>query len=159
MVRSVIPKISKAGRKFAVMTLEDFTGSIEVLLWSDVYEKALEMEGGLEPGVFVAVRANIREDDRTSAKSVAAQGVEPLGGKRRKSRAGDQGPLNITVSPLRHTRKNLEQIRDILRRYPGRSKVNLTIKDSLGHSQILELDEQFRVNRCRELETELSMYN
>lgn len=36
MVRSVIPKISKAGRKFAILTLEDFTGSIEVLLWSDV---------------------------------------------------------------------------------------------------------------------------
>ena len=28
-----------------------------------------------------------------------------------------------------------------------------------GHSQILELDERFRVNRCPELETELSMYN
>ena len=159
MVRSIIPKISKAGRKFAILTLEDFTGSIEVLLWSDVYEKALEMEGGLEPGVFVSVRANIREDDRTSAKSVAAQSVDPLGGRRRKSKAGDQGPLNIIVSPLRHTRKNLEQIRDILKRYPGRSKVNLTIKDSLGHSQILELDERFRVNRCPELETELSMYN
>ena len=39
MVRSVTPKISKAGRKFAILTLEDFTGSIEVLLWSDVYEK------------------------------------------------------------------------------------------------------------------------
>lgn len=90
MVRSVIPKISKAGRKFAILTLEDFTGSIEVLLWSDVYEKALEMEGGLEPGVFVSVRANIREDDRTSAKSVAAQSVDPLGGRRRKSKAGDQ---------------------------------------------------------------------
>lgn len=74
MVRSVIPKISKAGRKFAILTLEDFTGSVEVLLWSDVYEKALEMEGGLEPGVFVAVRANIREDDRTSSKSVGRPG-------------------------------------------------------------------------------------
>ena len=90
---------------------------------------------------------------------MAAQSVDPLGGRRRKSKAGDQGPLNIIVSPLRHTRKNLEQIRDILKRYPGRSKVNLTIKDSLGHSQILELDERFRVNRCPELETELSMYN
>ena len=159
MVRSVTPKISKAGRKFAILTLEDFTGSIEVLLWSDVYEKAQEMEGGLEPGVFVSMRANIREDDRTSSKSVAAQSIDPLGGKKRKSKSGDQGPLNIIVSPLRHTRKNLEQIRDILKRYPGRSKVNLTIKDSLGHSQILELDERFRVNRCPELETELSMYN
>lgn len=44
MVRSVTPKISKAGRKFAILTLEDFTGSIEVLLWSDVYEKTQEME-------------------------------------------------------------------------------------------------------------------
>ena len=159
MVRSVIPKISKAGRKFAILTLEDFTGSVEVLLWSDVYEKALEMEGGLEPGVFVAVRANIREDDRTSSKSVAAQGIDPLGGKRRRAKSGDQGPLNIIVSPLRHTRENLEHIRNILKKYPGRSKVNLTIKDSLGHSRILELDEQFRVNRCAALETELSMYN
>lgn len=158
MVRSVTPKISKSGRKFAILMLEDFTGSVEVLLWADVYEKALAMEGGLDSGVFVAVRANIREDDRTSAKSVAAQGLEPLGGKKRRARA-DDAPLNIIVSPLRHTRDNLEQIRDILKKYPGRAKVNLTIKDSLGHSQILELDESYRVHRCYALDMELSMYD
>ncbi len=91
MVRSVTPKISKAGRKFAILTLEDFTGSIEVLLWSDVYEKAQEMEGGLEPGVFVSVRANIREDDRTSSKSVAAQSIDPLEAKSANPNPGIRG--------------------------------------------------------------------
>lgn len=158
MVRSIVPKISKAGRKFAILTLEDFTGSVEILLWADVYEKALAMEGGLDPGVFVSVRVNIREDDRTSSKSVAAQGVDPIGGRKRRT-SENQGPLNIIVSPLRHNRKNLEQIRTILKKYPGRSVVHLTIKDSLGHSQVLELDESFRVQRCPALETELSMYS
>ena len=154
---TIDPHFSAGERLVSLLKGKKLPGKV----FTDAYflKKAQEMEGGLEPGVFVSVRANIREDDRTSSKSVAAQSIDPLGGKKRKSKSGDQGPLNIIVSPLRHTRKNLEQIRDILKRYPGRSKVNLTIKDSLGHSQILELDERFRVNRCPELETELSMYN
>ena len=110
-------------------------------------------------GALGTARVAASEAETGCRKKSERGGSDPLGGRRRKSKAGDQGPLNIIVSPLRHTRKNLEQIRDILKRYPGRSKVNLTIKDSLGHSQILELDERFRVNRCPELETELSMYN
>ncbi|MFR4416726.1 MAG: hypothetical protein ACLT8E_04735 [Akkermansia sp.] len=93
------------------------------------------MEGGLEPGVFVSVRANIREDDRTSAKSVAAQSVDPLGGEAQVQGRGP-GPLNIIVSPAPHEEKSGADTGHP-ERYPGRSKVNLTIKDSLGHSQIL----------------------
>ncbi len=158
MVRSVLPKLSKAGKKFAILTLEDFTGSVEILLWSETYEKAMAIEGGLEPGVFVTLKVGIQEDDRTASKRVAANSVEPLTGRKQKVK-NDQAPLTVVVSPIRHTKDNLLQIRDILAKYPGKSKVHLSIKNSLGHSVLLEMDDRYKVRNCKQLQDELSMYN
>ena len=83
---------------------------------------------------FVSVRANIREDDRTSSKAWLPRALTHLEAKAQIQIRGS-GASEYHCQSLRHTRKNLEQIRDILKRYPGRSKVNLTIKDSLGHSK------------------------
>ncbi len=156
MVRSFVQKMSKAGNKIGILTLEDFTGSVEILLWKEAVEKAVA--AGIEPGCFATVRAGVRMDDR-SGICVSAQSIEPLGVRKRKGKNGDDAPLNITLCPLRHTEADLDHIRDILTKYPGRGVVHLTIKDSLGHSQIIELDERYRVERCPELEKELSMYD
>ena len=37
MIRLVTVKLSKSGQKFAILTLEDFTGSAEALLWGDAF--------------------------------------------------------------------------------------------------------------------------
>ena len=63
------------------------------------------------------------------------------------------------MSPTRHDYGDLENLRDILTRYPGSSPVILTVKDTLGHLAQLELGERFRIRKCPELDAELSIYN
>lgn len=157
MIRSIVPKMSKSGKKFAVMTLEDFTGVIEVLLWSETYEKVKDADPPIEPGSFISMRANIQEDDRTGGKRVAAQAVELLG-SRKKTGAGNQ-PLTITMSPTRHDMSALKHVQSILGKYPGKSPVYINIKDTLGHSVLLELGERFKVERCPNLAAELSLFD
>ncbi len=156
MVRSFTRKVSKAGNKFAILALEDFTGTVEMMLFRETMDKAVEL--GIEPGQFVAVRAGVRSDDRGGV-SVSGHAIEPLATRKKKGKSAEAEPLNIILCPLRHTEKDLDHIRDILKKYPGRAKVHMTIKDSLGHSQIIELDESYRVERCPALELELSMYD
>lgn len=158
MVRAIEPKMSKAGRRFAIMTVEDFTGSVEMLLWAENYEKLQALDPPVRPGCFVSVRSSIQLDDRTGGKKVAAQSVELLQSRKRKGDANNS-LLTVTMSPTRHDAEDLEHLKQILSRYPGRSKVMLSIKDSLGHSALLELDERFKVDRCPALEAELSMYD
>lgn len=157
MVRSIEPKMSKAGKRFAIMTLEDFTGSVEMLLWAENYEKLQAMQPPIVPGSFVTVRASVQLDDRTGGKKVAAQAVEPLQSRRRGGASNDV--LTVHMSPLRHDADDIRHVRDILERYPGRSKVMLSIKDSLGHTALLELGERYKVERCPALMAELSMYD
>ena len=158
MVRSIVPKMSKSGKKFAILTLEDFTGITEVLLWSETYEKVCAFDPPLEPGAFVSMRVNIQEDDRTGGKRVAAQGVELIE-SRKKSASSKSQPLTITMSPARHDREALQHVRTILKKYPGKSPVYVNIKNTLGNSVLLELGENLKVERCPDLAAELSMFD
>lgn len=158
MLRSLEPKVSKKGNRFAIMTIEDFTGRVEVLVWSDTCEKIKAMEPPLLPGSFISVRVSIQEDDRTGAKKVAASSVELIKSKKRNGNGRDTS-LIVSLSSVRHDESDLENLKSILLKYPGRSKVLLSIKNSLGKSALLELGEYFKVERTPALEMELSIYD
>ncbi|MEG2810610.1 MAG: DNA polymerase III subunit alpha, partial [Akkermansia sp.] len=133
MVRSVVPKVSKAGKKFAIMTIEDFTGVVEMLVWSETYEKMQAMDPPVESGCFIKARVNIQEDDRTGSKRVAAQAIESLVSRKKKI-SHESIPLTIIMSPTRHDKTDIAHVKDILKRYPGKSVVHIAIKDTLGNS-------------------------
>lgn len=158
MVRSVVPKVSKAGKKFAIMTIEDFTGVVEMLVWSETYEKMQAMDPPVESGCFIKARVNIQEDDRTGSKRVAAQAIESLVSRKKKI-SHESIPLTIIMSPTRHDKTDIAHVKDILKRYPGKSVVHIAIKDTLGNSALLELDESLKVFQCPNLEAELSIYD
>ncbi|MEG0024623.1 MAG: DNA polymerase III subunit alpha [Akkermansia sp.] len=158
MVRSIVPKVSKAGKKFAIMTIEDFTGIVEMLVWSETYEKMQAMDPPVESGCFIKARVNIQEDDRTGSKRVAAQAIEFLV-SRKKMISHKSIPFTIIMSPTRHDKTDIAHVKDILKRYPGKSVVHIAIKDTLGNSALLELDESLKVFQCPNLEAELSIYD
>ncbi len=162
MVRTLVTKTSKSGRKFAIMTLEDFTGAVEVLVWGDTYEKMLALDTPIEIGNFIKMRAKLSLDDRTGTVKVSANSIELFKMRKRSTRenaTNSVNPLNVVMTSSRHDFGDLEHLRNILQKYPGPTPIHLTIKDTLGHMAQLELGERFRVKKCPELEAELSIYN
>ncbi len=159
MLRSVSIKVSKNGSKFAILTVEDFTGSTEAMLWSDNYTKALEVEGLLQAGSFVKFRATLREDERTGGKSVSARGLELLdsGAKKRKGKAPSF--YEIVLNTARHNGDDLELIKGILLEHPGRVPVHITFRNSLGNRASIELGERYRVTPSPQLDELLSLYS
>lgn len=158
MLRAVNIKVSKSGQKFAIITVEDFTGSTEALLWGDSFTKAMEQEGLLAAGNFVQFRARISEDEKTGGKKVSANGLEQIGSGT-KRRAGKPKFYEITLNTARHNAGDLELIKSILLKYPGKMPVHMTFRNSLGNRVSIELGARYSISPCAKLDEELSLYS
>lgn len=161
MLRAVAIKVSKnSGQKFAIITVEDFTGSTEALLWGDSYAKAAAVEGLLQEGSFVHFRARISLDEKTGGKKVSANGLELIGGRSRRRGSGKAPAYyEITLNTSRHTKGDLDLIRRILEEHPGRTPVHITFRNSLGNRASIELGERYRVTPSPRLDEQLSLYS
>lgn len=158
MLRAVTIKMSKSGQKFAIITVEDFTGSTEALLWGDSFTKAMEQEGLLTAGNFVQFRARISEDEKTGGKKVSANGVEQIGSGT-KRRGGKPRFYEITLNTARHNAGDLELIKSILQKYPGKMPVHMTFRNSLGNRVSIELGSRYSISPSAKLDEELSLYS
>ena len=159
MLRAVNIKVSKnSGKKFAIITIEDFTGSTEALLWGESYNKAAEQEGMLEVGSFIHFRARISEDEKTGGKKVSANLPELFSSNRRRGTKAATH-YEITLNTARHTAQDLNHIEDILAKYPGKMPVKLTFRNSLGNRMSMELGARYCVSPCPKLDEELSLYS
>ncbi len=159
MLRAVAIKVSKnSGKKFAIITVEDFTGVTEALVWGDSYDKAAAVEGLLEVGSFVQFRARISEDEKTGGKKVSANGLELIGGKKRR---GSKAPAfySVMLNTARHDAGDIALLKEVLQKYPGKVPVHLILRNSLGNAANLELGERYCVTPCPQLDEELSLYS
>ncbi|MBR5890132.1 MAG: DNA polymerase III subunit alpha [Akkermansia sp.] len=159
MLRTVTIKMSKSGQKFAIITVEDFTGSTEALLWGDSYTKAAEQEGLLTAGNFVQFRARISEDEKTGGKKVSANGLEQIGGNGTRRRGGKPKHYEITLNTARHNAGDLALIKETLLKYPGKMPVHMTFRNSLGNRVSIELGERYCISPSPKLDEELSLYS
>ena len=162
MLRAVAIKVSKSnGNKFAIITVEDFTGSTEALLWGDSYTKAAEQEGLLEVGSFVQFRARISDDEKTGGKKVSANNLELIGGNNGtpKRRGAKPSFYSITLNTARHDAGDISLIKEILQKYPGKVPVHITFRNSLGNRLTMELGSRYCVAPCPKLNEELSLYS
>ena len=158
MLRTVTIKMSKSGQKFAIITVEDFTGSTEALLWGKAFTDAMEQEGLLTEGNFVQFRARISEDEKTGGKKVSANALEQIGSGT-KRRGGKPRFYEITLNTSRHNEGDLKLIKETLLKYPGKMPVHLTFRNTLGNRASIELGERYSVAPCPRLDEELSLYS
>ena len=161
MLRSVTIKMTKKEppTKFAVITVEDFTGSTEALVWGDSFTKAMEQEGLLQVGNFVRFRARITEDDRSGGKKVSANGLESISTGTHRGGRKDARHYEVTLNTARHDADDLKLVAEILQRHPGKVPVYVNFRNSLGNRARIELGQQFCVNPCEALDAELSLYS
>ena len=159
MLRAVNIKVSKSGQKFAIITVEDFTGSTEALVWGDNFTKALAVEGLLQDGSFIKFRAGIQEDEKTGGKKVSARGLELLDAGTRKRKGKAPAFYEIVLNTARHNAEDLELIKSILLDHGGKTPVHITFRNSLGNRASIELGERYRVTPCPQLDEKLSLYS
>ncbi len=118
--------VKSTGDMMAYVTLEDDEGSVEVIVFPELYKSVNAL---LKKDVLVFVKGNIDRDEkgaRVRAREVSA--LESVGNNGLKR-------LEISLSDGESCRSRLQEIRSLVSRYPGDCQLYLRI--SLEGSQAL----------------------
>ena len=155
MVRSLDAKMTKTGKPFGVLVLEDFTGSAEIMLWGETFVPARDA-GLLEPGKIIRLKGNIQTDDRTGGRRITGNELSEL--KLKRSAANGKGPLELTLSTTRHSDRDLAEIKAALAAHPGSTPVLMHFQNSSGRRITVAAGQSFNVKRTEELEEALGRW-
>jgi DNA polymerase-3 subunit alpha len=143
LIRSVESKTTKSGKPFGVLVVEDFTGSAEIMMWAETFQPARD-QGLLEPGKVVRLRCSVQTDDRTGRRRLTAHEIAEM--KSRKSNSS-KGPLELDLSAVRHSERDLDDILNIIAEHPGKTPLILHIHHMDGRRVTIEADASFAVKR------------
>ncbi len=144
LVTSVDTKLTKQGSPWAVVTIEDFTGELDVFFFPKQYEKVVE-ELQADSVLQISGRVGIRDDQVSlNGTRVTALQVEDR---------TDQ-PLEIVLSADQCSPNTLRSVRDALSARPGPTRVRVTVKHQLKATTI-DLGETLSVDADTSLYADL----
>src|SRR3954447_8008143 len=137
-------RVNKAGKPWALATLEDLEGAIEVLFFPSTYE-ACGIHLAEDAVLLVRGKLDKHEDvPRLIAMDVSVPDVtEPV-----------RGPVTITVPANRCTPPMVERLKDVLGTHPGTTEVRLQVQAG-AKVTVLRLDDRLRVTPTSGLMAEL----
>ena len=144
LITNVQRKVSKQGNSWAIVTLEDLEGAIDVNFFSNAYtQHALNLVE--DRIVLIRARVDKREEQpRLSALDFSLLDITQA----------PTGPLVISVEPTRVTAPLVERIKEVLRTHPGKREVHLKIEDG-KKSTIMKIDDNLRVTASPSLSADL----
>ena len=135
LITAVTRKITKTGNAWAIVTVEDLEGAIDVLLFPSDYQLASTL---LVEDTVVTVQGRLdksKDQPELRGKSVSTPVMEDRG----------VGPVLITLPSTRCTPPVVEQLKEVLRTHPGTTEVRLRLV-TRGATRVLRLDDRLRVS-------------
>jgi DNA polymerase III subunit alpha len=124
----------KDGKPFAILTLEDFSGSVEVMVWNEVFAKAAKE---IDKGKIVAVTGKM--DKREENIRLVANEIGPI--TRRKAVKA----LTIDIPMEKADEERLIAIRELVRQFPGMQPLYLLFRTIDGRELRLKADPGYSV--------------
>jgi len=134
LVTSVQRKITKRGDTWAMISLEDLDGAIDVLLFPSAYQLAATY---LTEDAIITVRGRLsrsKDQPELHAQEVTVPDLSD----------GPSGPVEISLPSTRCTGPVVEQLREVLRTHPGVTEVRLRLL-ARNATTVMRLDDGLRV--------------
>jgi DNA polymerase-3 subunit alpha len=117
ILSSVTRRMTKDGKPWAQVTLEDLEGAVEVLFFPASYAQA-GMRIAEDAIVVIKGRVDAREDNiRIIGSDLSLPDLNQ----------GPNGPVRLQIAPSRCTPPIVERLRDVLRGHPGTTEVHLEL--------------------------------
>lgn len=142
MVEKLKAKRTKRGDKMAILSLEDPSGSVEVVLFPDVFASHSALLKNDEP---ILVTGTV-EVDEGGGKIICQKIASMETVKQNAIKA-----LELPIDGQAISRENLEDIKDIIIGYPGDCSLVFRIKTAQGKDVFVEADRHYHVFPCNEL--------
>ena len=140
----------KEGKPFAVVFLEDMTGSLELVVWNEVYVKTSD---SLQPGRVIAVQGTIdKRDDalRATAQKVKVMLPDPPSARVSAKIPVALGPLVLRIPPGTSPTQ-LRDVRDLLASSAGTRDVVLRFERADGPAVQVAAGQDCRVELTPDL--------
>ena len=136
LMSGVTTKVTKQGNAWAIATIEDLSGSVDVLFFPRSYES---IQTYLAQDIIVQIegKVNVREEGMT----IYGQSMTLLD-----LSGGADLPLDLRLPAARCTPELLTDLRGVLESYPGGSPVRLHLTEP-GRTTVVELDPKLRVEQ------------
>ena len=134
LVTSVQRKITKRGDAWAMVTLEDLEGAIDVLLFPSAYQLAGSY---LAQDAILTVKGRLsrsKDQPELHGQEVTVPDISD----------GPSGPVVISLPSTRCTGPVVEQLKDVLATHPGVTEVRLRLL-TRNATKVMRLDDRLRV--------------
>jgi DNA polymerase-3 subunit alpha len=130
-VETITKKMSKKGSQFGLVSLMDFHGNIEVMLFSDKLEELEKMDLD-EPIAFKVKVTHTEMFTRISVSKIMTLAEAKKEAKKVETKIVEapQEPLLLRIR-LSENLESLEKLYTLVRRHPGRRPIKLTIVSKL----------------------------
>ncbi len=135
LLTSVQRKITKRGDAWAIITVEDLEGAVDVLLFPSTYQLASTM---LNEDAIVTVKGRVSR----SKDQLELHGLEV---SQPDLSDAPSGPVVVSLPSTRCTPPVVEQLKDVLGTHPGVTEVRLRLMTKTA-TTVLKLDDRLRVS-------------
>ena len=129
LITGITRKVSRQGASWAVVTVEDLEGSLEVLFFSKTYN---QYSMSLTEDRIVTVRGRVDRREDTLRFTALEMSIPDIS-------MGPKGPLVISLPISQCTPPIVDRIKEILRSHPGKREVHLQLSDN-GSSTFMKID-------------------
>jgi DNA polymerase III subunit alpha len=145
----------KEGKPFAVVWLEDLTGTLELVIWNELY---LECAEKLVPGNVVGVRGKL--DLRDESLRATAEKLRLLSSEvsRNANANGSEKPALCLRFTANACRDELREVQALLAASPGQQPVRLFFETPEGETVRVDAGANFHVSVTAELEQRLQRW-
>ncbi|MDX6301146.1 MAG: polymerase subunit alpha [Nocardioidaceae bacterium] len=136
LITSVQRKITKRGDAWAMVTVEDLEGGIDVLLFPSAYQLASTL---LTEDAIVTVKGRLsrsKDQPELHGQEVSVPDLSDGGGA--------SGPVVVSIPSTRCTMPVVEQLKEVLATHPGVSEVRLRLMTKTS-TTVMKLDDRLRV--------------
>lgn len=146
LITGVQHKTNKNGAPWAIVTIEDLSGSVDVMFFARSYSRS-QMELTEDNLVQIEGRVSVREG-----------GVQIIGNRVQSLEIRSDGatPLQLILQAGQCDLEVLHRVGEVLKAYPGSNPVILQVKQGDKRTDI-EADPKFWVDRSRDLIIELKV--
>jgi DNA polymerase-3 subunit alpha len=129
LITSVTRKVSRQGASWAVVTVEDLEGALEVLFFANTYN---QYSMSLTEDRIVTIRGRVDRREEKLRFTAIEMSMPDIN-------MAPSGPLVISLPIQQCTPPVVERIKEILRSHPGKREVHLQLNDN-GNSTVMKVD-------------------
>ena len=135
LITTVQRKTTKQGSAWAIITLEDLEGSVEVMVFPQMYT---QMSTSLVEDSVVIVRTRVDRGDDEALRVIAMEVTVP------DLTEAASGPVRLSLQSSRCIPPLVERLAQVLAGYPGTTEVHLHLTGG-AQTTVLRLDDKLRV--------------